>query len=358
MQTPSHLRHKNFSVMRIYFSDKHAVHAPGAFISRGRITDNPETPARASTLLDAAREAGHEVCEAQPFGLEPVHAVHDSDYLEFLENAWRDWCALPDHAAEVIPNVHPNRNMSARPNAIVGRAGYYQADGACPIGPGTWQAVQASANCALSAASAVMGADSVDCAYALCRPPGHHAYADMAGGFCFLNNTAIAAQYCRERGAGRVAIVDVDVHHGNGTQGIFYARGDVLTVSLHGDPSEFYPFFAGYRQEVGEGDGRGCNINEPPARDTGDDDYMQCLHETLARVARFTPEMLVVALGLDASERDPLAFLKITTAGFERIGQAIGALGVPTVLVQEGGYLSGQLGANLVSALAGFEAAR
>lgn len=344
--------------MRIYFSDQHAVHAPAAFISRGQITDNPETPVRASTLLDAARKAGHETQQARSFGLEPVIAVHDSGYLDFLASAWREWCALPGHAPEVIPNVHPNRNMSARSKAIVARAGYYQADGACPIGPGTWQAVQASANCALSAAGEVMSASSIDYAYALCRPPGHHAYADMAGGFCFLNNTAIAAQYCRDQGAARVAIVDVDVHHGNGTQGIFYARGDVMTVSLHGDPSEFYPFFAGYRDEVGEGDGRGCNINEPLARDTGDDAYMGHLHEALARVASFAPDVLVVALGLDASEHDPLAYVKITTAGFKRIGEAIGAMHLPSVLVQEGGYLTEHLGANLVSALAGFEAAR
>jgi acetoin utilization deacetylase AcuC-like enzyme len=281
-------------------------------------------------LLDAAREAGHEPAGIQRFGLEPVRAIHDSDYLDFLEHAWRDWCELPDHAPEVIPNVHPGRNMGGRPRAIVGRAGYYQADCACPIGPGTWEAVQASASCALSAASEVMGANAADYAYALCRPPGHHAYADMAGGFCFLNNTAIAAQYCRDQGANRVAVVDVDVHHGNGTQGIFYQRGDLLTVSLHGDPAEFYPFYAGYREEAGAGDGRGCNINVPLARDTGDEPYMQHLQQALERVRAFEPDVLVVALGLDASEHDPLAFLKITTACFRRIGEALGAMRMPT----------------------------
>ena len=344
--------------MRIYFSHQHAVHAPGAFVSRGQLTANPETPARADALLGAARDAGHALAEIQTFGLEPVRAVHDADYLNFLEHAWRDWCALPDHAPEVIPNVHPGRHMSGRPRAIVGRAGYYQADCACPIGAGTWEAIQASANCALSAASEVMVSSATDYAYALCRPPGHHAYADMAGGFCFLNNTAIAAQYCRHQGADRVAIVDVDVHHGNGTQGIFYDRGDVLTLSLHGDPAEFYPFFAGYRDEVGEDDGYGCNLNIPLARDTGDDAFLECLQDALARVRAFEPDVLVVALGLDASEHDPLAFLRITGDGFRRIGAAIGAVGMPTVLVQEGGYLSEYLGANLVATLAGFEAVR
>jgi acetoin utilization deacetylase AcuC-like enzyme len=344
--------------MRIYFSDQHAVHAPGAFVSRGRVTASPETPARAEALLSGVREAGHELAPVQSFGLEPVRAVHDGDYVKFLENAWQDWCTLPDHAPEVIPNVHPGRNMSGRPSAIVGRAGYYQADCACPIGPGTWKGIQVSADCALSAAKDVMDARAGGYAYALCRPPGHHAYADMAGGFCFFNNTAIAAQYCRDRGAGRVAIVDVDVHHGNGTQGIFYPRGDVLTVSLHGDPSEFYPFFAGYREETGEGDGRGFNVNVPLPRGTGDDAFMAELQGVLCTVRGFQPDVLVVALGLDASEHDPLAFLKITTDGFRRVGGALGAMDLPTVIVQEGGYLSAYLGTNLAAALAGFEADR
>ena len=344
--------------MRIYFSDQHAVHAPGAFVSRGRVTANPEMPARAEALLGAVKEAGHELVHNHPFGLAPVSAVHDADYLAFLESAWQDWSALPDHAPEVIPNVHPGRNMHGRPRAIVGRAGYYQADCACPIGPGTWEGIQVSADCALSAASDVMGASATEYAYALCRPPGHHAYADMAGGFCFLNNTAIASQYCRDNGAARVAIVDVDVHHGNGTQGIFYRRGDVLTASLHGDPAAFYPFFAGYGEETGEGEGRGCNINVPLARGTGDDAFMEHLEEVLAKVRGFRPDVLVVALGLDASEHDPLAFLKITTEGFGRIGEAIAGMGMPTVLVQEGGYLSEHLGKNLAAALGGFEGAR
>lgn len=344
--------------MRIYFSDQHALHAPAAFISRGQVTASPEKPARAAALLDGARSAGHEPMTIQSFGLGPVRAVHDIDYLNFLEHAWQDWSALAEHAPEVIPNVHPGRNMSTRPRAIVGRAGYYQADCACPIGPGTWEGIQVSADCALSAAAEVMSASATAHAYALCRPPGHHAYADMAGGFCFLNNTAIAAQYCRDQGAERVAIIDVDVHHGNGTQGIFYQRGDVLTVSLHGDPADFYPFFAGYRDEIGEGDGRGFNINLPLARDSGDDVFVENLQSVLFKVRDFKADVLIVALGLDASEHDPLAFLRITTDGFRRIGELLGAMALPTVIVQEGGYLSEYLGTNLAAALAGFEGVR
>jgi len=344
--------------MRIHFSDRHSIHAPARFLARGQLTANPETPARADALLSAVLEAGHETTVAQSVDLARVQAVHDAGYLDFLEHAWGAWCELPDHGTEIVPNVHPNRNMSALPRAIVGRAGYYQADCACPIGPGTWEGIRASAACALSAAADVLDADGCDHAYALCRPPGHHAYADMAGGFCFLNNTAIAAQYCRDEGAARVAIVDVDVHHGNGTQGIFYRRGDVLTVSLHGDPADFYPFFAGYRGETGAGEGAGYNINDPLARGTGDDVYLEHLAAALAEVRRFSPDVLVVALGLDASEHDPLAFLAIRRDGFARIGEALGALHLPTVLVQEGGYMSEHLGINLAAALAGFESAR
>jgi acetoin utilization deacetylase AcuC-like enzyme len=344
--------------MKIYYSDEHAAHAPEVFVNRGQVKASPEVPARADALLDAVRHGGHAVCDIRRFGLDAVGEVHDAGYLDFLAHAHSLWQELPDCSAEVVPNVHPGRHMAGKPRTIVGLAGYYQADCACPIGAGTWRAAQAAADTALSAAEVVMQAGGEDFAYGLCRPPGHHAFADMAGGFCFLNNTAIAAQYCRDQGAGRVAIVDVDVHHGNGTQGIFYGRADVLTVSLHGDPAHFYPFYMGYAEEIGEGDGRGCNMNVPLPRDSGDEAFMENLREALARVRGFEPEVLVVALGLDASEHDPLAFLRITNEGFRRIGSALGGLGLPTVIVQEGGYLTEHLGANLVAALDGFASAR
>jgi acetoin utilization deacetylase AcuC-like enzyme len=194
--------------------------------------------------------------------------------------------------------------------------------------------------------------------YGLTRPPGHHAYADMAGGFCFLNNTAIAAEHCLGRGAAKVAVLDVDVHHGNGTQGVFYRRADVLTVSLHGDPMAFYPFFAGYEEEVGEGPGRGFNLNIPLAQGTGDDAYLEHLADAMERITGFGPDVVIVAVGLDASEQDPLAFLSITTDGFRRIGQQLAALPAPVVLIQEGGYISPVLGDNLEAVLSGFATAR
>ena len=191
----------------------------------------------------------------------------------------------------------------------------------------------------------------------MCRPPGHHAFSDLAGGFCFLNNSAVAAAQLRLKHE-RVAILDVDVHHGNGTQGIFYERADVLTVSIHADPAFFYPFVWGYAHERGAGPGLGANLNIPLPKGTGDDDYIKAIGEAEKTIRAFAPGALVVALGLDASEHDPLAGLAVTTDGFRRIGAAIARLGLPTVFVQEGGYLSDILGANLTAALGGFEEAR
>jgi acetoin utilization deacetylase AcuC-like enzyme len=224
--------------MKIVYSDKHARHDPQTFLVRGVIQKSAEQPERATRLLAAARDAGHEVVAPKSFGLAPVQAIHTPEYIDFLQVAAREWAKLPGAGPEVVPNVHPARYPATYPRALVGRAGWHQADTGCPIGPGTWEAALASAETAATAAEMVLaGADE---AYALCRPPGHHAYADMAAGFCFLNNTAIAAQHLRRQHA-RVAVLDVDVHHGNGTQGIFFERDDVLTVSIHADPNLYIP---------------------------------------------------------------------------------------------------------------------
>ncbi len=342
--------------MRVFHTLAHRHHAPATWLFRGGFATPQEVPRRAEVLADAARAAGHEMVEAPAADRAALSAVHDPGYLDFLEHAWAQWSAQPGAPAEIIPNVHPQRRMHARPEGVVGLAGYYQADGACPIGEGTWRGALASAGVAVAGADAVM--EGLRHAYALCRPPGHHAYQDLAGGFCFLNNTAVAVERCRAAGAAKVAVVDVDVHHGNGTQGIFYERADVLTVSLHGDPAQFYPWFAGYADERGQGAGRGANLNVALPRGTGDDAYLAHLEGALDDVAAFAPDVMVVALGLDASEHDPLAFLAITTDGFRRIGERLGQFAGPVLLVQEGGYLSDHLGANLRAALAGFESAR
>ena len=231
----------------------------------------------------------------------------------------------------------------------------HQADMACPIGPHTWDAALAATEVATTAADLVLTGTRE--AYALCRPPGHHAFADMAGGFCFLNNSAVAAQHLRSRHA-RVAVLDVDVHHGNGTQGIFYERADVLTVSIHADPANYYPYFWGHAHEAGTGEGDGFNLNLPLPLGSADAPWLAAGDTALTRIAAFAPTALVVALGLDASESDPLQGLKVTGAGFHAMAARIARLGLPTVLVQEGGYLGDDLGRNLVQFLAGFEKGR
>lgn len=341
--------------MKVVHHPAHRGHDPRFFLVRGKpALRSAEQPQRADMLLDGVRSLGLDVITPPDHGHGPRAAVHDPRYLAFLETAWSRWREMPDAGDEVVANVHPVGPIDVYPEAIVAQAGLHMADTACPIGAFTWSAACAAANSAAHAARLVLEGERA--AYALCRPPGHHAYADKAGGFCFLNNSAIAAQVLRDRFA-RVAIVDVDVHHGNGTQAIFWRRADVLTISLHADPRHYYPFFAGHASERGEGDGLGFNINMPLPMGTDDDRYMTTLDTALATLRAYSPGALVVALGLDAFVGDPLKGMAITTAGFARITAALARLGLPTVLVQEGGYLAPELGDNVASALRGFLAA-
>jgi len=341
--------------MKIVYSDRHAGHDPQTFIVRGVKQRSAEQPERATRLLTAAKAAGHQILPPQAYGPGPAATVHTPEYLDFLEIAAREWAKLPGAGPEVVPNVHPARAHASYPKALAGRAGWHQVDMACPIGPHTWEAALAASEVAATAADRVLYGDPQ--VYALCRPPGHHAYADMAGGFCFLNNTAIAAQRLRGKHR-RVAVLDVDVHHGNGTQGIFYERDDVLTVSIHADPANYYPYFWGHAQEQGAGKGQGFNLNLPLPLGSPDAPWLEAGDTALARLREFQPTALVVALGLDASESDPLQGLKVSGAGFHAMAGKIARLGLPTVLVQEGGYLGDDLGRNLVQFLAGFEQGR
>ncbi|GAB4355701.1 MAG: histone deacetylase family protein [Kiloniellaceae bacterium] len=332
--------------------DRQKVHYPKSFLVNGAQQPNPEVPERVDRLVAAARSGGHDIGAPADHGLGPIAAVHAPDYIVFLQTIYQRWARIEGASAEVIPNIHPDRRQASYPLSAVGQAGFHMADTACPIGPDSWESIAWSANAATSAAQAVL--DGAPAAYALCRPPGHHAFADMAGGFCFVNNSAVAAQMLRGKHA-RVAIVDVDLHHGNGTQGIFYERADVLTVSVHADPIRFYPFFWGHAHEIGEGAGRGYNLNLPLPRGSQDADFLAALDRGLERVRAFAPGALVIALGLDAFEGDPFGGLAVSTPGFGEIAKRLAGLGLPTVIVQEGGYLCDALGENLKSFLAGFE---
>ena len=333
--------------MKAFLDARQALHDPQHFMANGTLQPNPEVPARIDVLKAGAIAAGCRFEAPTDHGLGPIAALHSPEYLTFLQTAHTRWSRIEGASPEVIPNIHPSSRTDSYPKSVLGQAGFHQADTACPISGGTWQAAYWSAQTALSAADTVAAGTN---AYALCRPPGHHAFADLAGGFCFLNNAAIAAEALRTRGL-RPAILDVDVHHGNGTQGIFYARADVLTVSIHADPVRFYPFFWGHAHERGTGLGQGYNLNLPLPRGTGDAEYMDTLATALQTIRSFGADVIVVALGLDAHENDPFRGLRLTTPGFTRIAGAIAATGLPLLVVQEGGYMSDDLGPNLTAFL-------
>jgi len=338
--------------MLIVYSPHQRAHDPATFVVAGTARVHPDTPERAESLLRGVSDAVHDIVEPTDHGLRYVRLVHTEQYLSFLRDAHEQWQQLRNASESVVPNVHPRHTTGTYPKSIVGRAGFHVYDLSCPIAAPTFSTVVWNSHSAAEAALQV-ASDARDVAYALCRPPGHHAGADYAGGFCYLNNAAIAAEILRERFR-RVAVLDVDVHHCNGTQDIFYERGDVLVVSLHGDPVDFYPFYWGFESETGSGAGTGANLNIPLPRGLGDEGYLAALAGGLARIRAADTEALVVSLGFDGYEHDPLSCLKITSDGFRRIAAAIAALDLPTVLVQEGGYLCSDLGRNLSSFLQGF----
>jgi acetoin utilization deacetylase AcuC-like enzyme len=346
---------KKVTAMLVVHSPDSLRHDPTDYFRRGAMMPHPEQAARYTILHDAVRDAGHELIAATCDALDAILAVHTHEYVEFLRMAWDLKDELPGTGPEILTGHFARPQMHRRPTSLLGLVGYHMADTSTPIREGTWEAILGSAQCAIVAADEARERGH---AYALCRPPGHHAYADSAGGFCFLNNTALAAERLRGSLDGNIAILDIDVHHGNGTQGIFSQRSDVLTVSIHADPADYFPYYAGYADERGAGPGDGFNVNMPLAHGSGDDVFLRAIGDALAAVAAYAPAGLVVALGLDASEHDPIGALRVTTEGFARAGGLIAAAGHRTALVQEGGYLCEALPRNLVAFLGAFDAGR
>ena len=337
-------------------------HAGRQEMFRGRLVDCHENPGRFDHVM-AALELRPQGPLATPGAADMalVRRVHAPDYVDFLQGAWARWLALDAAHAEldILPSVWPGHGLrrDARPANFSAEVGRFAFDSGSPITAGTWEAAQAGAACAIDAARAVAQPGGPRAAFALTRPPGHHAGSDFYGGYCFLNNSALAAQALREAGLARVAVLDVDYHHGNGTQEIFYARGDVLTVSLHGDPVTEYPFYLGYADETGEGDGAGWNLNLPLPAGTGPDAWFGALQQGLARVAQSGAQALVVALGVDTFAGDPISKFLLQSPDYLRIGQQIAAAGLPTVFVMEGGYAVEEIGVNVVNVLEGFQRA-
>jgi len=337
-------------MIALYHPDQRA-HDPKFFLSSGAPKTCPEQPRRIDALLSGVAALGLSVQTPDDHGLDAIAAIHPHHYLTFLQTIHARWQHIPGASAEVIPNIHPANRSDGYPLSAVGQAGFHMTDTSCPISAQTWGAAYASAQSAIAGAGLILQGQRA--AYALCRPPGHHAFGELAGGFCYLNNTAIAAQQLTLAGR-KVAILDVDLHHGNGTQGIFYDRPDVLTVSIHAHPERYYPFFWGYPDERGVGAGEGANLNLCLPRGSADAPFLAELDRALQAITLWGADTLVLALGLDAFAGDPFAGLAVTTQGFAQIGSDIAALGLPTLIVQEGGYLCPELGQNLAAVLKAF----
>jgi acetoin utilization deacetylase AcuC-like enzyme len=338
--------------MKAYYAEEERRHYPAHFLVNGVLKENPEQPERIDLLLAGAKAAGCQIERPKDCGLLPILDVHEDRYVKFLETAHDRWLHIDGASEAVTPNIHPVSRDNNYPASIVAQAGWHMMDASAPVSADTFESARWSAASAVAAAEAVL--DGASAAYALARPPGHHARQDAAAGFCYFNNSAIAAVRLRRKYE-KLAILDVDLHHGNGTQDIFYERDDILTVSIHADPARFYPFFWGAENERGAGAGEGYNANFPLARGSDDNAFLPALDRALAKIDDYNPGAIVIALGLDAFEGDPFGGLSVTTAGFGRIGAAIAAAGArPTVIVQEGGYLCDALGDNLASFLDGF----
>lgn len=339
--------------MKIVHSPLHRRHQGGLELHRAQLLPSFECPERADYIRDALVDAGHALIEPRAYGIDLLHGVHDPGLVDFLRTAYARWQA-EGRGGSMLPSGFPARGLRRDrvPAGIHGAMGYYAFDAGTPIVEGTWDAAFAAAQCALTAADLV--GEGERAAYALCRPPGHHAARGSYGGYCYLNHAALAAQRLRDRGFGKVALVDVDYHHGNGSQDIFWERGDVLFASIHGTPDHDYPYFLGYADERGIGAGEGSTLNLPLPRGTDWSGYAAALDTVLQAVSDFGADALVVSLGVDTYEGDPISAFRLATAHFPMIGTRLAALGLSTVLVQEGGYAVQEIGTNVAGVLGAF----
>lgn len=340
--------------MRTIYSDQHHLRDAKTELYGGELVQPFESPSRAEMIIKAVRSSELGAIEMPAtFSMEPVLAVHDADFIVFLETAWEEW-QRSGYKGEVIASVWPARRMrSTVPRFIEGKVGYYALAAETSITEGTWAAALSSKDVALSGAQGLIAGEKG--IFSLCRPPGHHAAKDLYGGYCFLNNAAISAQYLLDNGASRVAILDIDFHHGNGTQDIFYDRKDVLFCSLHGDPEDAFPHFLGYADETGSGEGAGYNHNYPMPPGTEFAQWQRSLAVALNKISDYAPQYVVISLGVDTFENDPISFFKLSSMDFVKVGGMIAELDIPTLFVMEGGYDVEEVGINVVNVLQGYE---
>lgn len=334
----------------VVYSPAHRRHAPRHEVNLGQPIPTFERPERAERIREVLLAGGRFTFEAPAeHGVGPIEAVHDPGMVRFLATAWaelHDRYGRDEFFPEVVYHGALRAGMGpiAAPTDAEHAFGYWCYETATPLVEGTYAAARASVDVALTAADLV--AAGAPRAYGLCRPPGHHAATAAYGGFCFFNNAAVVARRAASAGA-KVTVLDVDYHHGNGTQQVFYGDGGVQFVSLHGDPARAYPWFTGFADETGAGAGLGSTLNLPLAAGTDDDGYAAALGTALERIDAFVPDLLVVSLGVDTFWNDPISDLALTADGYERHGRLVGELGLPTVVLQEGGYDIDAIGENV-----------
>ena len=347
--------------MRVVASDRHRGHAPLAEIESSGLQPPFEHPGRADAIHDTlAADGQFEIVEPDEWGTGPIAAVHDPGLVDFLARAWAEYQVRHPGTHDVVPDVFampglldgvgpfPERSL------IDHELGRWCFETTTPITEGTFDAARAAVDIALTSTAAVLAGEAA--AYGLCRPPGHHAPTGLYGGYCFFNNAAIAAHHVASTTGSKVTVLDVDYHHGNGTQQIFYRRDDVQYVSLHGDPARAYPYLSGYADETGAARGAGANLNVPLPSGTDDDAYLVALGRAGEEIAAFGPSLLIVSLGVDTFHNDPISDLAITTEGFRAQGELVSQLALPTVVLQEGGYDVAAIGDNVSAFLVGMSA--
>ena len=342
--------------MKIIYSEKHRLRDSKTELFGGELVPPFERPSRMDLILKQIdlRSYG-ELIEPDSYGLEEVLRVHDAGYVEFMAGAWEEWVAT-GYKGEAMPTCWPARRMSDKiPTFVEGKLGYYSLATETSISEGTWEAALASKDVALTGAR-MIGSGDEKITFSLCRPPGHHAAIDMYGGYCFINNAAVAAQSLKDQGANKVAILDVDFHHGNGTQDIFYTRKDVFFASLHGNPADAFPHFLGYADETGSGEGEGFTQNYPYPPGTGFEKWREGLADAIKKIEAFGPDALVVSLGTDTYKDDPISFFKLDHDDFSVMGRDIAKLNKSTLVVMEGGYAIDDIGINTLNFLEGIEA--
>jgi acetoin utilization deacetylase AcuC-like enzyme len=341
--------------MLTIYSDKHRYQNAHAELVDGKMLPPYENPRRADTVFAHIQDSNlGEIQPSKSFGRDPILRVHDAGFVAFLETAWSQWVAQQGDY-DALPLNWATRTMrhDRIPETIEGQLSYYSFDAGTPITAGTWQAATAAVDVVLTGQELVAKGEPV--AFALCRPPGHHAARDFYGGYCFLNNAAIAAQAFCDQGAERIVVLDVDYHHGNGTQAIFYDRPDVFFISLHAHPSHSYPYFLGFDDETGIGKGEGYTRNYPLPLGTDWAAYQEVLANALQQIHHYSPDAIVVSLGVDTFEKDPISEFRLTSQDYLAMGKMIGKLDRPTLIVMEGGYAIDEIGVNVMNFLQGFE---